>query len=625
MEVGDQIQYTVQVANFGPDPATNVTYEITLTGSATGTIANVSSTSGMAVESPTGTVTATFANLAVGLADTVTFDVTTTGVGDLTETVSFPPGGEPDGYLGNNTESITHAVVDFPPVVLIFTSIASSPKSDVPGLPGAKFGLPIDQFNQKFRTPARSPDGRYIALWADTNLSSSTDEVFMLGDNGVFTVAAQEGVTTTMDGDSLGTMILNPWISLNDVGQFAIANNTNAVSTDETIIRWNGFTFEVVAREGDVVPAFAGQGYTYPGFSLDSPNISDSGRTSFRVDGMVGAPGGQNEVLVGADGAMVIAQEGLDVPSGQADGGSAAYSLFFDHRFWTDALGNEWLSHARLNNGNTLSDEVLVVNGQVVLQEGQIIAGSGFTTGIDTNTMSIASNFNSIVFPKMLSNGDWFCRGTNIDDDEDWLVEGNGATFSVLARKGDEIYPGAGEHWDDAGAGESWNRTFIAVAGNNQGDFIIVGRTDILDTRRNTVAVLNKTTVILREGDPIDLDDNGMFDDNMFIRFFQEAGAVLTDGGDFYCHVDLTDNSGTGLSGAFVGKAFVRVPVPDCPTLTGDVDGNAMVNGLDVQSFVECFLAPGAPTGQCRCADHDSDDDVDEDDLNAQVQLLLAP
>lgn len=553
VELGVQITYTMNFTNFGPDSALNTTFTATLSGGASATIVNITSTSGNALETLPGVVTDTFVNFGFGQFEVITITVQTTAVGDLNQTALLTDAGNTDYYLGNNTEAMTHAVRVFPPVETVFYANLASVggSSPVPGLPGVSFKPLSSGGSNAFYRPARSPNGRYVAFVGIVDSATTTDNVVMLGDNGTFTLIAQEGVTATTDGDHFGSMILDEEVSLNNAGQLAIANDTDAsTSTDETIIRYDGVNFVVVARELDIVPAFAAQGYQYDS-SLDSPNINGNGIVAFRLNDLLGAPTTEDECLLAANGANAVAQEGIDTPLG----GFAPWENFDTDRFWTDALGNNWLAQGDL--AGSTNDDVLVVNGIVILQEGGTIPG---LTG--TIPEPGPSNSVGIIFPRMMSNGDWFCRGTTTVSDEDWVIKGHGAAFNLLARHGDEVFPGAGEHWSDV---EGWSRTFLIACGNNQGDYILCGRTDNPDARRNTVAVLNGTTEILREGDPIDLDGNGQFDDNVWVRFFEESDGVLTDGGDFYVHVSYTDGSGTSTSGNTIGKVLLRLPVTVSP------------------------------------------------------------
>jgi hypothetical protein len=64
-----------------------------------------------------------------------------------------------------------------------------------------------------------------------------------------------------------------------------------------------------------------------------------------------------------------------------------------------------------------------------------------------------------------------------------------------------------------------------------------------------------------------------------------------------------------------------------CTTRAGDLDGNNIVNGKDIQGFVSCFLlGPGVVPG-CACADMNAVPDgvLNGADLTALVNLLLGP
>lgn len=552
-EDGTVISYTLRFTNFGPSNATNVTYTISLGGDATGTISNISSTSASAVESPTGTVTATLTDLFVGQIETVSFDVTTTSAGVLTVTANIPPGANSDPYLGNNSESISHNIRTFPEIVLVFTNEQSSPASDVPGM-GLKFEFATST-TQKFRKPYRSPNGQFVALWSDTNAATTVDEVYMYKDaGGNWSVAAQEGVTATANGDLLGSMILNPPISLNNLGHYAIANDTNAATNaDETILVFNGTQHVAVAREGQPIPALGGT-VNYSS-TMDSPAIDGQSRAAFRVASLAGTAA-VNSVLLADNGTRLLAQKGVTVPSGQAGGASETWELFDQDTLYIDCAGVQWIVQGDLT-GATAGDDILAVNNQVVLQQGQGVAGL-------TGTIPEPSTTAGIIFAEMYGNGVWYARGTTTVTDQDFIIRGVGTSYSIVAKHGDEIYPGAGENWSDV---DGYSPTFFGYAENSQGDYVIVGRTNNADVDRNAVVVFNGTTELFREGDRVDLDQNGFFDDDAFVSNFDVNIAdwlTLTDTGEFYVSANLRNTAN-----AFIGKALLRFDVAASPLPAG--------------------------------------------------------
>ena len=62
----------------------------------------------------------------------------------------------------------------------------------------------------------------------------------------------------------------------------------------------------------------------------------------------------------------------------------------------------------------------------------------------------------------------------------------------------------------------------------------------------------------------------------------------------------------------------------DCG-LMGDINGDLLVNGVDIQGFVECAVTGAATGGNCACADLDGMGGVTVEDVGAFVTLLLAP
>jgi len=64
--------------------------------------------------------------------------------------------------------------------------------------------------------------------------------------------------------------------------------------------------------------------------------------------------------------------------------------------------------------------------------------------------------------------------------------------------------------------------------------------------------------VFLREGDGIDIDGNGLADDNAFISVFNNDDAILTNDLRYFLTVDAVDGAGTAL-----GQVFMVVQVPE--------------------------------------------------------------
>jgi hypothetical protein len=78
----------------------------------------------------------------------------------------------------------------------------------------------------------------------------------------------------------------------------------------------------------------------------------------------------------------------------------------------------------------------------------------------------------------------------------------------------------------------------------------------------NAVLVLNGTTEVLREGDPVDVNGNGLFDDDAFLSVFNNDDSFLTDDLKYYFNADLRNGAGTSI-----GQAFLVAQVPEPSSL----------------------------------------------------------
>jgi hypothetical protein len=146
--------------------------------------------------------------------------------------------------------------------------------------------------------------------------------------------------------------------------------------------------------------------------------------------------------------------------------------------------------------------------------------------------------------------------------------------------------------------------------GNDSGDYVIGGTTNNKDPNVNQVLVLNGETILAREDDPVDLDNDNIDDDNAYIAsFFSESGFLTNDA--LFASVSLRDSTGTAIPG---GTAIIRIPLPptnDCPADT-NTDGN--VNVTDLLAVIGAWgTCAGCP------ADTNNDGQVNVTDLLAVI------
>jgi len=128
---------------------------------------------------------------------------------------------------------------------------------------------------------------------------------------------------------------------------------------------------------------------------------------------------------------------------------------------------------------------------------------------------------------------------------------------------------------------------------------VLVGTTDNADPAADNIVVLNGTTVVMREGDPVDLDGNGVFDDDAFIGrgvntnpAFNPNTWYLTDDLVLYGIVMLRNAAGEDLTTvpAFgTPQAFVRISLGGPAPCYANCDGSTAPPVLNVSDFI-CFL-----------------------------------
>jgi hypothetical protein len=238
--------------------------------------------------------------------------------------------------------------------------------------------------------------------------------------------------------------------------------------------------------------------------------------------------------------------------------------------------GAHYFAQGDTENADTAIDDILVVDGQIVIQEGSPVDGAG---------MVAADTF----FTRMSSNGTWFGRGDD-PSDNDWAVLSGDAVASTGA-----AIIGAGP--------EVWDNAISAFSGNDLGEWVITGNTSNADPNLDTVMVFSGTDIVVREGDPVDLDGNGLFDDDVFINGFQPDDLHLTDNAEVYFLATLRNGAGTAL-----GDAFLRI-LRLAPACEGDCANNdQMVNVRDLLAL----LAQWGIDGPC---DLNDDDVVNVSDL----------
>ncbi len=413
---------------------------------------------------------------------------------------------------------------------VLMTNVPGAPGSLVPGLGGVAFepGTDTGHFDRIYGHPA----GHWI-LTAFADLPPGEDECLFV--DGVLVQREGDPAPWTGGAENCGT--LDTRCSVNAHGDFTFATNSSASTLDDYVATRIGGVWGYAAREGDPVPGVAGG---ILDDVIDSPLLLDDGRVGFAADGIDGvATSADDDVLV--LGAALLLRKGVSVPPGQLPGPSGAPGAIenFDlGDFWASGDGAHWLVLGDLD-GPTAIDDVVVVDGAVVLQEGVPIPGGGFVEAIDTSGLFGVS---------MDAAGHWFARGDNDMTNQDWVVRDG----VVIASGGAPVVPGAPEVWDDA----TFSDGFFGHVGNGLGSWVIGGTTDHVDPALDSVLVLNGSTVVCRESDPVDLDGDGIFDDDAYVDAFGDDDLFLTE--DLLLYVVATLKDGTGTR---IGQALLRIDV----------------------------------------------------------------
>lgn len=420
---------------------------------------------------------------------------------------------------------------------VIFSDITTSSTSAVPGLAGASFTA--------FDRPFASPDGTRWILSADTDLAFAVNEVILVGGGLSGTLAVQEG-TPVVAGGTENVGPIDQSLSINNASSYTYATNTDAATTaDEVIVKFNAGTglSSVVAREGDPLPApFATEAY---GVGLNGSRINTAGDVSFIDTGTVGPLPATSDSFVFLNGSPAV-QEGVTVPLGQAGGATAAWQVFDFQDVQINAAGSSYILQGDTDDADLGMDDIVAVDNVVVVQESNPVPGF--------SNPSPVSVINEI---HMDAAGDWMVRGS-LDDGDDFLIR-NGLE---IAKNGTSVPGGrAGELFDDLDFGP----LFYTMGGNGVGDFFYGAVTDDPNSAQDGVIVVNIggiETVLLRQGDELDLNNDGL-GDGLFIDTFGNDDNFLTPAGLFYGVVTLVDSAGTAAGDAFFAiDALSVIPEP---------------------------------------------------------------
>jgi hypothetical protein len=495
------------------------------------------------------------------------------------------------GAAGPTVAYGSSALPPLGPLQVIYTEIAGDPTADVPGVLDAAGQPTTANFTALEDLSLRSDGGEWV-LKARTDVFGGNDPIIIRGAGTSGTMFMQDGQPFAggVPGELYDFFDSAPGpVSWNDnfLMGFSARAQGGVFSIKEKVVIYDPLldTHTVVYTESTPVTGLIDlppnpSGDELLGNSVSGVHLTNAGELRYICTPLQNCHSSRYPAFF--HGNAGFRQSGVSLIDGEV----------WDNFDLGDTGGTpdgvHWYSQGDTEVATTV-DDILAVDDAVVIRENTLIGVSG-VTAVD------------VFFTRMLRNGDWFARG---DDpaSNDWAVR-NG---EVLVKTGDAVpttKEGPVEHWGNALG--SWN-------GNQLGEWILAGNTDIGDPNTDSILVFDGQAIVAREGDPVDVDGNGMFDDDAFIRLFATNDAFITDNADVIFLASLRNGVGTNLGNVF----FMRLRETACPE---DITGDGAINVLDLIELLLCFGQPATPpcdTGQ----DVNGDGTVNVLDL---IDLLLA-
>lgn len=467
----------------------------------------------------------------------------------------------------------------FQPPRVVFSKITGHPTAVIAGAKDLA-GAPVFAEFRAMENLYGSSEGTRWMLKGRTQLGSDLETMLMMGSGTSGSVLIQEGQPAVGGGfyDFIGS----------DVGRFDDADNaafsarvrtnqtgTGAPANAQRVLRY-------AHPSGVLTLAFAQTdaytGLSDTGVSGDETVGNSVGSIHLLNDGTIGC---QDSTIINIHTSRrpaifyeLAMFHQTNVTSVFAIGGLGprTWATISANGFFTTPGGDHWMAQGDIN-GPSGALEVLVRDGTVVLQENESVGASGLLLG------SVFQNTQS-------SSGHWIARGRDNSGTAasapDWAV----LDGVVVAKTGDPITPGSLENW---------GAEFSAVTVDNGGNWAMMGTTSSLNTTSDAVIVYNGETVLLREGDRVDLDGNGVLDDDAYVGRgtatltpFSANNMFLSADGHLYALVNLRNEAGQDLNStpAFgTPVALVRVALPSPPApCDPDVNCDFALDGFDVET-----------------------------------------
>ncbi len=488
------------------------------------------------------------------------------------------------------------------PISAIYTKVAGSPTEVVPGaVDGA--GMPaVTTFRQLFQFTI-SPDGSQWAVRASNQLGADFENIVLMGSGTTGTKFLQE--SEAVPAGAAGELVDffgSGFGRFNDANDFAFSLRARGgvASVFQKVLVWDGAVFTLPIQMGDLYTGLADTGATGDeavGNSIGSIHILNDGRIGSQDSTVTGIATTRRPVC--AYDLAGFRQSNVSIVTGLGGVGVETVSSIGGNNFYTTTDGTKWGFVGDIARPTGFSN-ALIVNDEVIMRQQQPLPGSA-STFFDGTALGAYGD-------------EIYCRGglglTSATGGFAWRSDG------LLVEAGDEIVlPATGETWIGT--------SFSGFSGNRNGDWLLVGRTSAAEAT-NDVIVLNGETVIVREGDGVDVDGNGILDDDCFIGHATNTSsaytpdtAFVTDDGWLYFMANIKNAAGVGYNSSALGSANallrVRAFVPP-PVCDGDANGDNIVDSADLSVLLSNFNT--ATGGGAAFGDFNGDGFVNSADLS---------
>lgn len=379
-----------------------------------------------------------------------------------------------------------------PRVEVLRSNLPGSATAEIPGFPGTEI--------TNFREFSISPSGRYVILAQSVGSSPAH---FVIGDDG--TVLADGQLAPWTGSDTMVLSYSSAGVAVNDSGQIFVTTLVNEASGFQRvwIARGRGSFWTGLHDTQTPIPGVPGVFFS----SFGQLNGLANGQAGFFTVAR-GIAQDRNRFL--AVPPQVLEQKGVTGPLDPATGLmiDTWSNWSFDRAFQLTPDGLHQLLRGTLTSTSILSREAYSYDGELIMEEQTVFPGSGFTDPIlEVYQMHLAPD------------GTWMATGVNdppgsASPHEFWIAR-DGA---IVAQTGDAILPGDSRIWHD-GVGVA--RGLYFSVSNGKDHYLAGYGKDTVTNMVREVVVREGDQVVLQDGDPIDLDGNGLFDDNLVFESFR--------------------------------------------------------------------------------------------------------